>query len=196
MFGFPVFFLNTIDKPMNTCKSHPSHPLYKTRICRHWLRGHCKLGDDVCNFKHGWYDKPPVKLTRTTSMPSICSTNIIWGNEPLPRNASAMSDGIITSRSNTSFFSWPVKDIIYGTTHPCNTLDTLISEFEFITYDELPITDQQGSFSIPPLIKRNEETKHIDAETGIKKWRESISKIVVREPDPVFKNTSLNILHR
>lgn len=32
------------------------HPKYKSRICRHWLRGFCKLGND-CNFAHGWGER-------------------------------------------------------------------------------------------------------------------------------------------
>ena len=31
----------------------PDHPNFRTKICRHWLRGHCLRGDK-CNFAHGF----------------------------------------------------------------------------------------------------------------------------------------------
>ena len=74
----------------NVPKHLPNHPLYKTRICRHWLRGHCRLAN--CNFKHGWYDKPPVVLTRSTSVPVI-KTSITWGKEaPLSQSVMICKD--------------------------------------------------------------------------------------------------------
>ena len=32
------------------------HPKFKSRICRHWLKGFCRLGE-ACAFAHGWGDK-------------------------------------------------------------------------------------------------------------------------------------------
>ena len=33
----------------------PFHKKFKSRICRHWLKGHCKLhATGQCNFAHGW----------------------------------------------------------------------------------------------------------------------------------------------
>ena len=72
----------------------PNHPLYKTRICRHWLRGHCRL--TRCNFKHGWYDKAPVLLTRSTKAslePPVIKTSIVWGKEaPLSKSIIVTKD--------------------------------------------------------------------------------------------------------
>lgn len=34
----------------------PEHPKFKSRICRHYLKGWCKLGSS-CNFAHGWAEK-------------------------------------------------------------------------------------------------------------------------------------------
>ena len=34
----------------------PEHPRFKSKICRHWLKGWCRLGDQ-CNFAHGWCDR-------------------------------------------------------------------------------------------------------------------------------------------
>lgn len=31
----------------------PDHPNFRTKICRHWLRGHCLRGEK-CNFAHGF----------------------------------------------------------------------------------------------------------------------------------------------
>ena len=32
----------------------PDHPNFKTRICRHFLKGFCNRGDK-CNFAHGYH---------------------------------------------------------------------------------------------------------------------------------------------
>jgi len=32
------------------------HPKFKSRICRHWLKGYCRLGPQ-CAFAHGWDEK-------------------------------------------------------------------------------------------------------------------------------------------
>tara|TARA_Y100000739_G_scaffold117188_1_gene100714 strand:+ start:327 stop:617 length:291 start_codon:yes stop_codon:yes gene_type:complete len=32
------------------------HPKFKSRICRHWLKGYCRLGEQ-CAFAHGWDEK-------------------------------------------------------------------------------------------------------------------------------------------
>ena len=34
----------------------PEHPKFKSRICRHWLKGFCRMGHD-CNFAHGWEER-------------------------------------------------------------------------------------------------------------------------------------------
>ena len=39
---------------------NPTHPKFRTRICRHWLKGHCRLGHS-CNFAHGWDNKIPYE---------------------------------------------------------------------------------------------------------------------------------------
>lgn len=79
MYNTPV--CNSIPKHL------PSHPLYKTRICRHWLRGHCRL--ENCNFKHGWYDKPPVLLTQSGPPAPTITSSITWGKE-VPLSESRM----------------------------------------------------------------------------------------------------------
>lgn len=30
----------------------PEHPYFKSKLCRHWLKGHCNRGNN-CNFAHG-----------------------------------------------------------------------------------------------------------------------------------------------
>ena len=40
----------------NVYDYNPTHPKFRTRICRHWLKGHCRLGS-ACNFAHGWENK-------------------------------------------------------------------------------------------------------------------------------------------
>ncbi len=65
----------------------PNHPLFKTRLCRHWLKGYCKLGDAQCNFKHGWVDKP-VDIRRSKSVSNITSS-IKWGVDAIRMSKSA-----------------------------------------------------------------------------------------------------------
>lgn len=34
----------------------PEHPKFKSRICRHYIKGYCTRGS-ACNFAHGWEDR-------------------------------------------------------------------------------------------------------------------------------------------
>ena len=127
------------------------HPRYKTRLCRHWLRGYCKLQEN-CGFKHGWYDKKApknnVQLTRTNSMSSV---NIKWGTEPLPRNASSMSENSIIQYDDaippppvddSTFFSYSPTEILFGKDHTTkNKWSDIESEFEFINICPLSTTE-------------------------------------------------------
>ena len=130
--------------------NNSTHPRYKTRLCRHWLRGYCKLQEN-CGFKHGWYDKKApknsVKLTRTNSMSSV---NIKWGNEPLPRNASSMSENSIIQYDDaippplvddSTFFLFSPAEILLGREYPENKWSGIESEFEFINNCPLNTTE-------------------------------------------------------
>ena len=56
----------------------PEHPKFKSRLCRHFLKGWCRLGTS-CNFAHGWSEKK--KFCNTAGKPE----NIFMetGSEPI-----------------------------------------------------------------------------------------------------------------
>lgn len=48
----------------------PTHPNFRSKICRHWLKGYCNRGNK-CNFAHGFSEVKQKKknlLRRTRSM--------------------------------------------------------------------------------------------------------------------------------
>jgi hypothetical protein len=48
----------------------PEHPNFKTKICRHWLKGHCNRGL-ACNFAHGFN-----QVVQRKSSPKTITVNI------------------------------------------------------------------------------------------------------------------------
>lgn len=48
----------------------PEHPQFKSKLCRHWLKGHCNRGD-TCNFAHGC-----EQLVARKSSPKTITVNV------------------------------------------------------------------------------------------------------------------------
>ena len=48
----------------------PEHPYFKTKLCRHWLKGHCNRGLS-CNFAHGF-----DQIVTRKSSPKTITVNI------------------------------------------------------------------------------------------------------------------------
>ena len=46
----------------------PSHPEFRTRVCRHWLMGTCDRGASLCNFLHS--------APNTTYCPGV--DRVVW----------------------------------------------------------------------------------------------------------------------
>ena len=63
---------------VDSCNYNPTHPKFRTRICRHWLKGHCRLGD-ACNFAHGWDNK--LQYENTAGKPEEIFLEV--GTEPV-----------------------------------------------------------------------------------------------------------------
>lgn len=57
----------------------PTHPNFRSKICRHWLKGYCNRGDK-CNFAHG-YNQVKRKERKCISIPSKISYEVEKGNE-------------------------------------------------------------------------------------------------------------------
>ena len=58
----------------------PEHVNFRTKICRHWLKGYCNRGEK-CNFAHGYVQ---VKRRTKQNSPTTVNTSVYemkWGEE-------------------------------------------------------------------------------------------------------------------
>jgi hypothetical protein len=58
----------------------PGHINFRTRICRHYLKGYCNRGEK-CNFAHGYVQ---VKKRKKQNSPTTVNTSVYemkWGEE-------------------------------------------------------------------------------------------------------------------
>lgn len=58
----------------------PTHPNFRSKICRHWLRGYCNRADK-CNFAHGFNQVKKKPLKTCISIPSKVSYELEKGKE-------------------------------------------------------------------------------------------------------------------
>lgn len=72
--------------PQNSWAEYtPQHPKFKSRLCRHFLKGWCRLGTS-CNFAHGWSEKKtfcnlagkPETIFMETGSEPIISNETDW----------------------------------------------------------------------------------------------------------------------
>lgn len=62
----------------------PEHPNFKTRICRHFLKGFCNRGEK-CNFAHGYHQvkrniKKPIPIIPGNTLHAVESGSLVEYN--------------------------------------------------------------------------------------------------------------------
>lgn len=76
--------LNPQHIPVEKSVYTPEHVNFRTKICRHWLKGYCNRGEH-CNFAHGYVQvqKTLNKRKKQDSPVSVATTTyeMKWGEE-------------------------------------------------------------------------------------------------------------------